>query len=99
MPRETVPAQAGLFELKVGWSTERDVQVGIEVADGRSIVDWLLGLTPGRPEAARIRQAVVDAVGEEPASFTGLWGNLDRAGCNRLIELVRRARDSAYGKD
>lgn len=29
----------------------------------------------------------------------GLWMDLDREGCNRLIRSVRKARDSAYGPD
>ncbi len=35
----------------------------------------------------------------DPAMFTSLWGNLDRAGCNRMIKLLRRARDEAFGRD
>lgn len=37
--------------------------------------------------------------GETPADFTGLWGTLDRDGINRLIRVLRRARDSAFGAD
>lgn len=37
--------------------------------------------------------------GETPADFSGLWGTLDRDGCNRLIRTVRRARDAAFGAD
>lgn len=37
--------------------------------------------------------------GIEPASFTAVWGSLDRAGCNRLIRTLQRARDAAYGAD
>ncbi|HJS83638.1 MAG TPA: hypothetical protein VJ742_12465 [Nitrososphaera sp.] len=31
--------------------------------------------------------------------YAGIWSDLDRWGCNRLIRLVRKARDGAYGKD
>jgi hypothetical protein len=31
--------------------------------------------------------------------FTGLWGTLDRDGCNRLIRVLRRARDQTFGRD
>ncbi|MEU1761293.1 hypothetical protein [Micromonospora sp. NPDC005652] len=37
--------------------------------------------------------------GETPADFRGLWGSYDRAGINRLIRILRRARDSAFGAD
>lgn len=29
----------------------------------------------------------------------GVWTDIDRKGCNDLIRTLRRARDSAYGKD
>ncbi len=32
-------------------------------------------------------------------SDSGLWMDLDRDGCNRLIRSVRKARDAAYGAD
>ncbi len=32
-------------------------------------------------------------------SDPGLWMDLDRDGCNRLIRSLRKARDSAYGAD
>lgn len=29
----------------------------------------------------------------------GVWSTLDRHGCNDLIRILRRARDSAFGRD
>jgi hypothetical protein len=31
--------------------------------------------------------------------MSGFFAHLDRAGCNRLIRAVRRARDGAFGAD
>ena len=31
--------------------------------------------------------------------FNGWFGTLDRRGCNRLIQSVRKARDAAFGAD
>jgi hypothetical protein len=31
--------------------------------------------------------------------YRGVWSHLDRWGCNRLISVVRRARDAAFGRD
>ena len=31
--------------------------------------------------------------------MSGLWGELDRKGCNDLIRALREARDKAYGRD
>lgn len=42
--------------------------------------------------------AVVDVRVAEPAA-AALWMDLDRQRMNHLIRVLRRARDSAYGKD
>lgn len=48
-------------------------------------------------------RALLDIVTGSPSnptgSYTGLWVNLDRAGCNALIQTIRRARDRAFGRD
>lgn len=31
--------------------------------------------------------------------YTGIWSHLDRTGVNRLIRLLRKARDAAFGSD
>lgn len=31
--------------------------------------------------------------------YTGLAGHFDREGCNRLIRMIRHARNQAFGKD
>ena len=43
-------------------------------------------------------QVGVDVEGAEVGE-SGLWADLDRKGCNDLIRVVRRARDSAFGRD
>lgn len=45
---------------------------------------------------------IVEASQSNPTvapSYTGIWSTLDRAGLNRLIRVLRRARDAAYGRD
>lgn len=32
-------------------------------------------------------------------TFRGVWSTLDRRACNDLIRVLRRARDSAFGRD
>lgn len=32
-------------------------------------------------------------------AFSSVWSRLDRHGCNRLIRMLRRARDTAFGSD
>lgn len=43
-------------------------------------------------------RAVLDSV-EGSSSVIGYWSWLDRPGTNRLIRLLRKARDSAFGRD
>lgn len=67
MPREVIkPATPDYPDVKVGWQSGADVQIGV------------------------IEEATPDS---------GMWSHLDRAGCNALIKAVRRARDSAFGRD
>jgi len=156
MPKEIISGSAvgtGGYHVKVGWTNDREVQVGVEADEGRSLFWMLLGvadpLTPpvllqsdDREQRDRerqdrrlaevgayIRATVATATGVELAverdddpgnlrmdaalargvlnnldSLThgmcsSVWSDLDRAGCNRLIQIVRRARDSAYGRD
>jgi hypothetical protein len=40
---------------------------------------------------------VLDVVSH--GGYAGLWADLDRRGCNELIRVLRRARDSAFGRD
>jgi hypothetical protein len=97
MPKETVHDQAAMYDVRIGWMAGDAgyVQVGVETADGRAIVDWLV-----KKPSDEVRQTLDRLTGSgEVAAFTGLWGTLDRDGCNRLIRALRRARDQAFGAD
>lgn len=49
---------------------------------------------------ARVGEAVLNTMDDMTIlEYTGVWANLSREGCNRLIQIVRKARDSAYGSD
>lgn len=43
MPRETIHDQAGCYDVKVGWRTDVDLQVGIETVGGYSLLTALYG--------------------------------------------------------
>lgn len=62
--------------------------VNPEFSDSDSELRWCTSL--GR--------AVLDSV-EGSSTVTGYWSWLDRPGTNRLIRLLRKARDSAFGRD
>jgi hypothetical protein len=64
------------------------------------------GARPGVPESvlwAELGRGLLDVITGNPndpgVSYTGLWVTLDRYGCNRLIRALRKARDSAFGRD
>lgn len=121
MPREVVHCD-GPFHVKVGWAADREVQVGIEGDEGRSL-NWLLygddatlefigtrvydgALDRGRfapmtaVELGRVIMNVLDCVpGRDGTGYLGVWATMDRAGINRLVRLLRRARDAAFGAD
>lgn len=97
MPKEMIRDEAELYDVHVGWERDKYVQVGIETADRKSIIDRLAGEALQDPE---VRAALDPLMGDgRLAAFTGLWGTLDRDGCNRLIKVVRQARDAAFGRD
>ena len=112
MPRETISTPVGPYHVKVGWARDRDVQVGVEAEDERSLF-WLLlgshlaelgdqfrriGLVEHEDDEA-LGRAVLNTIDMMTPLYRGVWSDLDREGCNDLIRVVRRARDQAYGRD
>ena len=115
MPRETVRGwgHEEPFEVKIGWSAERDVQVGVEGVEGRSLYWQLLGSDLAKL-GDQVRALTLVAYEDDEAlgrallntldvvsapGGNGVWVTLDRRGCNDLIRFVRRARDQAFGRD
>lgn len=95
MPKETINDESAMYDITVGWAPGSHVQVGVCTADGRAIVDALV-----TQPSDEVRKALDVLLGNgELAAFTGLWGTLSREHCNRLIRILRRARDQAYGRD
>lgn len=83
MPKETVQTEDG--QVAVGWQRDRDVQLGVAL---RPVVQYIDG------------GATTDATTTTTQSFKeGQWLTLDRAGLNRLIRALRKARDAAFGAD
>lgn len=80
MPREVVRDVAGLYDIQVGWSNDT-VQLGLETASGKSLVEVLSDNYSDAKDA------------------NSIWSFLTRNEINRLVRLLRKARDSAYGAD
>lgn len=69
---------------------------------GRAVAE--IGRKPLTAEDARaFGREILNLVEGNPndieSIYTGAWATLDRAGCNRLIRTLRRARDTAFGRD
>lgn len=102
MPKEKVYDAVELFDVEVGWSSSHDVQLGISTHDGRSLAHWLAGQQEGigshRVEE-NDRHGYTTVAPDDLPQFTSIWASLDRTGINRLITMLRKARDEAYGRD
>lgn len=99
MPAKSVEFEdeAQLWNVRLSWEPERYVQLGIASHDNRTVVDKLLGEHAQDPEVRRVMDKLL---GDGTlAAFTGLWGTLDRPAVNRLIRLLRTARDDVFGRD
>ena len=102
------------FDVQVGWAADRDVQIGVETCDGKSLLSQLYGdpdaletiaVTVGQ-RFARFRgmdstqvRDLLDAIEASQVNVSGLWASMDRHQINRLIATLRKARNSAYGRD
>lgn len=97
MPKQRVrhvfPDNSALYDVEVSWAQDKDVQIGIESHDRRTLIDHLIGDAIPRDQLDKML-----GNGSLPG-FTGLWGSLSRAEVNELIRVLQKARNSAYGAD
>lgn len=90
MPKENINCTLiDAMRIEVGWESGKDVQLGTTNAAQPFVTDKtesdLRFLKPGE-----------DYDGYQ---MTGWFTTLDRAAINRLIRVLRKARDAAYGAD
>jgi len=93
-------------EVQVGIETVSNRSIYWQLLEGHAEE---LGATVRRltVEAARSPMASDEEVGRNLLNaldaagmcYSGLWTIFGREECNRLIRLLRRARDSAFGRD
>lgn len=118
MPRETIKTKDHNFDIKVGWSKDHDVQVGVSEAEDRSLW-WVYGnkytdvigaevikivkirtlCEDKADENRRVGEDVLNLLDATCGAFYELWATMDRNEINQLIKVLRRARDSAFGRD
>lgn len=74
------------------------------IYDDSAMYDAVVGWEPDKyvqvgVQAHNQHNITITAGEQQQASFESLWGTFNRTGINRLIKALRRARDSAYGRD
>lgn len=90
MPKENVNCALTEFRVEVGWEAGKDVQIGTTNAhrpfvDVHGTVNGLRFLGPDEKY--------------DGYTMTGWFATLDRVAINRLIRVLRKARDAAFGAD
>ncbi len=93
MPKELIYDETREWDVTVAWKKGAGgyVQVGIVTHDGVAIAERLhVPSLSGGPS---------QRLSPEGPLFNGVWGTFDREGINRLIRMLRHARDQAYGRD
>ncbi len=114
MPRETIRLndRDNGFDVKVGWSKDTFMQVGIEDKESRSLF-WILLENSAEYIGQQIKELQIDNKTDEELGHnilnildcathgpvSSLWTSPSRHEVNDLIRLLRRARDSAFGRD
>lgn len=110
MPREVIHTTSAVpFEVIVGWSQHgASVQVATTATDGtkrliKIVNEWLVGAgmptIDYRAMCDNLGRTTQYPTGPLTPAFDGWHADLDRAGVNRLIRTLRRARDQAFGRD
>lgn len=122
MPQERIHTNIPPFDVRVGWSRDRDVQVGVGEYEDRSLLWVLFGDEENRKRLAvefsellskqgfgrcevddefvkQVFNTIEAKTGDVGYTYSSVWSTLDREECNRLIRLVRKARDQAFGRD
>lgn len=114
MPRELIQGATEPFNVKVGWRHEVQVGVEADqqrslnwILYGNTTEDLVrLGDQVRRlalveyEDDEHLGRATLNTLDCLPGvPLYGVWADLDRAGCNRLIRTLRKARDAAFGRD
>lgn len=108
MPRETIHGAAMPIDVEIAWGSDCEyVQVGSVHNDGSKaaitiINEWLekVGAPQVNVEQMRLdleRHPETKGVFAVPHGWHATFS--DRRAVNKLIEVLRRARDHAFGKD
>jgi len=107
MPRETIHGDAMPIDVEIAWGAGSEyVQVASVHDEGtRSMIaivnEWLIAANMDTIDYATLQSKLVGSQFDGAmATFNGWHATLnDRAKVNRMIAVLRRARDHAFGKD
>lgn len=107
MPTELIYGDAMPIDVHVLWGAASEhVQIASVHEEGAKpaiimVNEWLTAAGMPTIDYAELQSKLVGSQFEQSAaSFTGWYATLhDRAKVNRLIAVLRRARDHSFGKD
>lgn len=106
MPNEYVYSKSGKFDFQITWDAEEgrdpDIQIGISTRHGEKTLTEALEPRIAAPAAGVPSETPEQAAARKVATFNeyrGIYGQFDRASINRMIRLLRKARDHVYGRD
>lgn len=114
MPKEMIRLTEGPNDVHVGWNRDdSQVQIGVEGNEGFSLFWKLCGpytedigsevrktMAEEQPETDTVLgESILNMLDTVVFPYSGIWASLNRSQINQLIKILRRARDSAFGKD
>lgn len=100
MPKEVIPSNTPPF-YRTDDGGEHSVKSAAPLPEGTSTALYQRAIHVGwnRRQYVEVGVAVITPSTGELQHGEGHFTDLDREGCNRLIEAVRKARNAAFGRD
>lgn len=111
MPKEVVHTQSTPFMPVLTWDRDRDLRLGLMVSDSTLIESLYGNSAEAIGKAFRavefdstnlsdedVGTAIIEAIARV-SPYESLWAELSRAECNRLVAMLRRARNAVFGAD
>lgn len=108
MPAEVINDLTGAFDTRVAWGTYgTHVQLSTQFGNGGAQIitnmvnEWLTACGEPAIDFQKIRSLPTFTVPgrRDTPHFDGVHATLDRDMINKLIKVLRRARDTVYGRD
>lgn len=94
MPKETISSTPNSNTVSVSWGKDRPGIQLVTASSTRLVASTVERFGQGDYPAREDAQPVAEGL-----PFDGWYADLDRDEVNKLIRVLRRARDQAFGRD